>query len=507
MGHMNEKGQTELRRTMKSRHLFMISLGGVIGTGLFLSSGYTLNQAGPGGALLAYLVGGLIMYLVMLCLGELSVAMPVTGSFQTYATKYIGPATGFTVGWMYWLTWVVTVGSEFTASGLLMQRWFPDTSVWMWSAIFGGVIFIANALSVKFFAETEFWFAGVKVIAIIMFIILGGAAMFGFLPLKTGSPAPMLSNFFGEGGLIPNGFLPVVMTMISVNFAFSGTELIGITAGESENPEKSIPRTMTNIIWRTMIFFIGAIFVLAGLIPWREAGVIESPFVLVFDNIGVPYAADIMNFVIITALLSVANSGLYASTRMLWALSKENMISHRLGRVNSKGVPMNALIISMLIACLSLLSSVFAADTVYLVLVSISGFAVVVVWMAIAASQFMFRKRFLEENNDINDLKYRTPLYPLVPIAAFGLCLASCVGLAFDPSQRIAIYCGIAFMAGCYLFYYIKNRKKQITKTSDSIVDVMEIKNRTRVGSAYDESDCNDFREISDDDPRWRHGH
>lgn len=470
MEHMNEKGQTELHRTMKSRHLFMISLGGVIGTGLFLSSGYTLNQAGPGGTILAYLVGGLIMYLVMLCLGELTVAMPVTGSFQTYATKYIGPATGFTVGWMYWLTWVVTVGSEFTASGLLMQRWFPDSSVWMWSAIFAGVIFLANALSVKFFAETEFWFAGVKVITIILFIILGGAAMFGLLPMKTGTTAPMFSNFLGEGGLFPNGFLPVLMTMISVNFAFSGTELIGVTAGESEKPEESIPRSIKNIIWRTMIFFVGAIFVLTGLIPWKEAGVIESPFVLVFDNIGVPYAADIMNFVIITALLSVANSGLYASTRMLWALSKENMVSPLLGKVTSQGVPLNALIISMLIACLSLLSSVFAADTVYLVLVSISGFAVVVVWMAIAASQFMYRKRYLAQGNHLNDLKYRTPLYPLVPIAAFCLCLASCIGLAFDPSQRIAIYCGVAFMAACYLYYYVKIRKKHMNKDSDTFV-------------------------------------
>lgn len=459
MERLNEK--RELQRTMKSRHLFMISLGGVIGTGLFLSSGYTLNQAGPGGTILAYLVGGLIMYLVMLCLGELSVAMPVTGSFQTYATNYIGPATGYMVGWMYWLTWVVTVGSEFTASGLLMQRWFPDSSVWMWSAVFAALIFLLNALSVKFFAESEFWFAGIKVITIILFILLGGAAMFGLIPMKTGESAPLLSNFMGEGGLFPNGLLPVIMTMISVNFAFSGTELIGVTAGESENPEKSIPRSINNIIWRTIIFFVGAIFVLAGLIPWKEAGVVESPFVLVFDNIGVPYAADIMNFVIITALLSVANSGLYASTRMLWALSKENMVSPLLGKVTARGVPLNALIISMLVACLSLLTSVYAADTVYLVLVSISGFAVVVVWMAIAASQFMYRRRYVAEGNRIEDIKYRTPLYPVVPIAAFLLCLASCIGLAFDPSQRIAIYCGVGFMALCYLSYYLKNQKSR----------------------------------------------
>ncbi|WP_189028453.1 amino acid permease [Paenibacillus albidus] len=460
MGSTN-KEQPELVRKMKSRHLFMISLGGVIGTGLFLSSGYTINQAGPGGAVLAYLIGGLIMYLVMLCLGELSVAMPVTGSFQSYATKYLGPATGFTVGWLYWLTWVVTVGSEFTASGILMQRWFPDVSVWIWSAFFAALLFIFNAVSVRFFAESEFWFAGVKIIVIILFILIGGGVILGLIPMEGRENAAVLSNFTGEGGLFPNGMLPVLFVMISVNFAFSGTELIGITAGESENPDKDIPKSIKNVVWRTLLFFVGAIFVLAALIPWQKAGVIESPFVHIFDRIGIPYAADIMNFVILTALLSVGNSGLYASTRMLWSLSKENMISPALGRITARGVPLNALIVSMLVACLSLLSSVVAADTVYIVLIGISGFAVVAVWMSIAASQFMFRRHYLRANGRLEDLKYRTPLYPFVPIAAFILCLISCIGLYFDPAQRVALYYGVPFVAVCYVYYYVKNRRKR----------------------------------------------
>ncbi|MEW5552681.1 amino acid permease [Peribacillus frigoritolerans] len=478
MPNTNNTNENQLRRSMKSRHLFMISLGGVIGTGLFLSSGYTISQAGPGGTILAYLVGGLIMYLVMLCLGELTVAMPVTGSFQTYATKYIGPATGFTIGLMYWLTWVVTVGSEFTASGLLMQRWFPHTSVWMWSAVFAILIFLLNSFSVKIFAETEFWFSGIKIITIILFIVLGGSAMLGFIPMDDRASAPMLSNFTVDGGLFPNGLLPVFMAMISVNFAFSGTELIGIAAGESENPEKDVPRSIRNVIWRTMFFFVGAIFVLSGLISWEEAGVIESPFVMVFDNIGIPYAADIMNFVIITALLSVANSGLYASTRMLWSLSNEKMISSFFGKITSNGVPLNALVISMAVACLSLLSSVFAPDTVYVVLVAISGFAVVVVWIGIVLSQYMFRKHFLKMGGDIKNLKFRTPLYPFVPIAACVLCLASCIGLAFDASQRIALYCGVPFIILCYLFYYMKNRgnKNQINSYNETDDYIRNIK-------------------------------
>ncbi|WP_430487673.1 amino acid permease [Priestia flexa] len=452
------EGQNDLKRTMKSRHLFMVSLGGVIGTGLFLSSGYTIGQAGPGGAMLAYLVGGFIMYLVMLCLGELSVAMPHAGSFQVYATKFIGPGTGFAVGWLYWLTWVVTVGSEFIAVGLLMQRWFPDSPVWIWSVLFAITIFVCNAMSVRFFAESEFWFSLIKVVAIIVFIIVGGMAIFGFISIE-GQSAPLFSNFTGEGGMFPNGFTPVLATMVAVSFAFSGTELIGIAAGESENPERDVPKSIRNIVWRTFFFFIGAIFVLSALIPWKEAGVTESPFVTVFARIGIPYAADIMNFVILTALLSIANSGLYACARMLWSLSKQNMISPALGKVTSKGVPLNALIVSMAVACLSLLTSVFAADTVYMVLVGISGFAVVAVWMSIATSQYMFRRKYIKEGNDVGKLVYKAPLYPIVPILAFLLCLASCVGLAFDPSQRIALYCGIPFVLLCYAVYYWRRRK------------------------------------------------
>ncbi|OLP65751.1 Amino-acid permease RocC [Bacillus pumilus] len=453
----------QYQRKMTSRHLFMLSLGGVIGTGLFLSSGYTINQAGPAGTILAYLVGALIVYLVMLCLGELSVAMPVTGAFHTYATKYIGPGTGYTVAWLYWLTWTVALGSEFTAAGLLMQRWFPDTSVWMWSGVFALLIFLLNAFTVKFFAESEFWFSSIKVMAIILFIILGGAAMFGLIPLQGGEAAPFFSNFTGEGGLFPNGFLPILMTMLAVNFAFSGTELIGIAAGESVNPDETIPRAIRTTVLRLVLFFVGTIIVLAGLIPVEEAGVIKSPFVVVFDRIGIPYAADFMNFVILTAILSAANSGLYASSRMLWSLSEERTLPKKLAKLTSNGIPLNALVLSMVGGILSLLSSVIAAETVYLVLVSISGLAVVVVWMGIAASQFMFRRRFLEDGGKLSDLAFRTPLYPVVPIVAFILCLASVIGISFDPNQRIALICGIPFIILCYVAYYVTTwiRKKR----------------------------------------------
>lgn len=451
----------KLQRTMKSRHLFMISLGGVIGTGLFLGSGYTINQAGPGGAVLSYLVGGFVMYLVMLCLGELAVAMPESGSFQSYATRLIGPATGFTIGWTYWLGWAVTVGLEFISAGLLMKRWFPDTPVWIWCAVFATALFLLNALSAKSFAETEFWFAGIKVVAIMLFIILGGAAMFGLIDMKSTASAPLFSNFTENGGLFPNGWTAILLTMIAVNFSFQGTELIGIAAGETENPEKTIPKAIKNTVWRTLVFFILAITIVAALIPWQDAGVIESPFVHVFDLIGIPYAADIMNFIVLTAMLSVGNSGLYAATRMLWSLSQNDMVSPKLGKLNARGVPLNALLVTLAVSLLSLLSSFIAADTVYLWLISIAGLGALVGWIAITWCALLFRKQYLAKGGKLEDLKFRMPLYPLVPILGLGLNLVTFISLAFVPDQRMALYCGIPFMAGCYLFYNLKVKKRK----------------------------------------------
>ncbi|WP_347548284.1 S-methylmethionine permease [Pseudalkalibacillus hwajinpoensis] len=455
---MEEK--QEFQRKMKSRHVVMLSLGGVIGTGLFLSSGYTIQQAGPVGTILSYLVGALVVYLVMLCLGELSVHMPETGAFHSYAAKYIGGGTGYTVAWLYWLTWTVALGSEFTAAGMLMQRWFPFISVWMWSGLFAALIFVINVLTVKFFAETEFWFSLIKVLAIILFIILGGAAIFGFIPMESGTHTSVFSNFTNEG-IFPNGAFAIVMTMLAVNFAFSGTELIGIAAGETADPEKTIPKAIRTTVFRLIIFFVGSIFVLSALLPASDAGVLESPFVAVLERIGVPFAADIMNFVILTAILSAANSGLYASSRMLWSLADKRTISPFFSRLNKQGVPLNAVMFSMLGGVLALLSSVIAPDTVYVVLVSISGLAVVVVWMSICASQFLFRKQFIREGYSVKDLGYRTPLYPLVPVLAFLLCLASLIGIAFDPTQRIALYCGFPFIAFCYGSYYLTKSMKR----------------------------------------------
>ncbi|GLF84324.1 amino acid permease [Bacillus safensis] len=452
----------QLKRAMTSRHLFMISLGGVIGTGFFLGTGYTIGQAGPVGAVLSYIVGGLIMYLTMLCLGELSVALPVSGSFHTYATKFVSPAAGFAVGWIYWLGWAATVALEFLSAGQLMRRWLPQVDVWIWCLVFGLCLFLLNARSAKAFGESEFFFSTIKIIAILLFIGVGGAAMFGFIDTTSGEPAPYFSHFVNDG-LFPNGLLAVVVTMITVNFSFQGTELIGIAAGESENPEKTVPRSIHQTVWRTLVFFVLSIFVLAGMVPWKEASVLQSPFVTVFERTGIPFAADIMNFVIIIALLSVANSGLYASTRMLYSLSKEGMAGKAFRRVNQRGIPMNALLLTFLFTGISLLSGFFAEKTVFAWIVSIAGMSAQTGWITITLSQLLFRRKYLKAGGKLENLKFKTPLYPVLPIIAITLNTIVLVSLAFDQEQRIGLYVGVPLMIIGYVVYhrYVKKHQAQ----------------------------------------------
>ncbi|PRY63498.1 S-methylmethionine:proton symporter (AAT family) [Vreelandella songnenensis] len=450
------------KRSMQTRHLVMLSLGGVIGTGLFLSSGYTVQQAGPVGAVLAYLVGGIVAWLVMMCLGELAVHMPDSGAFSAHASRYIGPGTGYMVAWMYWLTWTVALGSEFTAAAVFMGRWFPDIPGWYWSGLFAAVVFGVNAFTSRFFAESEFWLSLIKVIAVVVFVVVGAGAIIGWVPLQDASGAsvasPGLSAFWGEGAMSPS-LLAIGTTLLAVMFAFSGTELIGIAAGETVDPARNVPKAIRATLWRLILFFVGTIIVIAALLPQSQAGLSQSPFVAVFQRLGVPGAADIMNFVIITALLSAANSGLYASSRMLWTLSDQGTLPKSLGRLNKRGIPMNALLLSMIGGFGALFSSIYAPETVYLVLVSISGLAVVVVWMAIALSQLNFRRQYLREGGRLEDLVYRTPFYPWVPLIAFAACLAACIGIAFDPQQRVALYFGVPFIGLCYLMYFLHQRK------------------------------------------------
>ncbi|CZE47326.1 amino acid permease [Campylobacter geochelonis] len=456
----NFTNQGELKRKMSSRHLFMLSLGGVIGTGLFLSSGYTISQAGPFGAIVAYLVGALVVYLVMLCLGEMAVQMPVSGSFGVYASKFISPAAGFSVTWLYWICWAVALGTEFIGAAILMQRWFPDIEIWVFATFFAGLIFAINALSVRAFAEAEFFFSSIKVIAIVVFIVLGFGAIFGFVSFDGSNEAVLFSNLT-QNGAFPNGAFAVLTVMLAVNYAFSGTELIGIAAGETKDPDTTIPHAIKTTVFRLVIFFVLTMIVLASLLSINEAGVTQAPFVVVFDKMDIPYAADIMNFVVLTAILSAGNSGLYACSRMLWSLSNEGMISSWVVKIDNRGVPMRALVLSMVGAILALVASKFAPDTIFIALVSIAGFAVVGVWLSIPISLLGFRKQWIKDGKSLDELKFKTPFFPYIPYIVIIILLLSLVSVAWDSDQRAGLIFGLPFVGFCYLYHYLKSRCKR----------------------------------------------
>ncbi|WP_336663309.1 amino acid permease [Kurthia gibsonii] len=449
----------QLNRTMKSRHLMMLSLGGVIGTGLFLNVGYTINQAGPGGAIIGYLIGGFILYMVMTCLGELAVHMPVTGSFQTYATKFIHPTAGFSLGWMYFVGSAATAGVEFTAAGILMKHWFPDMPTWIWCAIFIVLLFSLNALSTRGFAEAEFWFAGIKVLAVVFFIIVGAAAIFGIVPMAD-RVAPHLTNL-EPTLLFPAGIIIIFVTMMNVIFSYQGSELVGIAAGETENPQKTIPKAIRTILVRIIVFYIASIVILSAIFPSSELGLLESPFVTLLELVGIPYAADIMNFIILTAILSVGNSCLYASTRLLWAMSLEDMAPKIFSKTSKRNIPLNALLFTMVFSLLSLLTSVMKADAVFVLLMSIAGISVTISWMGIALSQFMFRRKYVKSGGRLEDLQYRVKWYPFIPLVCITFCSAILIFLLWDETQRAGVLYGIGFLLLCIVFYSIKLKRQK----------------------------------------------
>ncbi len=453
-----------LKRAMSTRHLVMLSLGGAIGTGLFLGSGEVIAQTGPVGAIIAYILGGLIAYMVMLCLGELAVHMPVAGSFGAYAQKYIGPGTGYMISWVYWLTWTATLGTEFTAAALLMQEWFPHISMWIWTIIFAVTILGLNLTSTRMFAESEFWLALVKVVTVIAFIILGLLAIFGLIPFHGSESAPLFHNLTAHGWF-PQGLVPIFTTMLIVNFAFSGTELIGVAAGETKDPAVNEPKAINAAIWRLLIFFVGTIIVISALLPFQIAGlggegVSSSPFVTVFNYIGIPYADDIIRFVIITALLSAANSGLYAASRMMWSLSDQRQLPSVFSKLSKSGTPIIALVVTMFGAIPGLLSEHFAPETIFKNLLGVAAFTMVIVWMSICWSQFNFRRQWYKAGHSAKDLKFAAPLYPIVPILGFIFCFITGLSMAADPEMQAGFIGCLLFIAACYLSHYVFYRDR-----------------------------------------------
>ncbi|WP_420177699.1 amino acid permease [Kerstersia gyiorum] len=426
-----------LKRELKARHLSMIAIGGSIGTGLFVASGATISQAGPGGALLSYVLIGLMVYFLMTSLGELAACMPVSGSFATYGARYVDDGFGFALGWNYWYNWAVTIAVDLVAAQLVMAYWFPDVPGVIWSALFLCLLFALNYQSVRGFAEAEYWFAAIKVVTVLFFI---GAGFLMVLGILKGGEHSGLANWTIGDAPFAGGVATMIGVAMVVGFSFQGTELIGIAAGESEDPARNIPRAVRKVFWRILLFYVLAIFVISLLIPYTDPQLLRnevsdisvSPFTLVFEKAGLLSAAAVMNAVILTSVLSAGNSGMYASTRMLYNLALEGKAPRIFARLSVNGVPRYALLATAAVAALCFLASIFSPSAIYIWLLNASGMTGFIAWLGIAISHYRFRRGYMHQGRDLNLLPYRAGLFPFGPIFAFVLCLIITLGQNYE---------------------------------------------------------------------------
>ncbi|EHC6580709.1 amino acid permease [Listeria monocytogenes] len=476
---MKKETHGEIRRDLKTRHLSMIAIGGSIGTGLFLASGNAIHTAGPGGALVAYIAIGIMVYFLMTSLGEMATYMPVSGSFSTYASRFVDPAFGFALGWNYWFNWAITLAVDISTAAIIVQFWLPNTPAWLWSTIFLILIFGLNALSVKAYGESEYWFSIIKVATVIIFLIVGVLTIVGIL----GGEVIGFSNFTAGDAPFKGGFFAILGTFLIAGFSFQGTEMVGIAAGESATPETSVPKAIKQVFWRILLFYIFAIFIIGMIIPYTNPNLLSaeatdvaiSPFTLVFEKAGLAFAASVMNAVILTSVLSAGNSGLYASTRMLWAMARDKKAPKFLGKVNRRGIPMAALIVTTIVGAMTFITTLTENGTViYTWLLSASGLTGFIAWVGIAISHYRFRKAFIKQGHDLSELKYKAKFFPFGPILALILCILVIVGQDYaaflkpeftNPAwwQKIGIsYIGLPIFLVFWLSFKFTNKTKVI---------------------------------------------
>ncbi|HEX5569570.1 MAG TPA: amino acid permease [Streptomyces sp.] len=383
---------SSLSHGLKQRHLSMIALGGVIGAGLFVGSGTGIAAAGPS-IVLAYALSGLLVMLVMRMLGEMSAAHPASGSFSVHAERAIGPWAGFTVGWIFWVLLCVAVAVEALGAATIMTTWFPGTPDWLWVAVFMAVFCGANLVSVRNFGEYEFWFAALKVTAIVLFLLLGVLAVLGLLP---GTHSPGASHLTGDRGFLPNGVEGLVVGLLASVFAYGGLETVTIAAAESENPVRGVAKAVRTAMWRIAVFYVGSMLVIVTLIPWNDESLLSGPYAAVLDHLGIPAAAQVMNVVVLVALLSAMNANIYGASRMSYSLVGRGEGPAFLGEVRN-GVPRRAVVASSAFGFFAVLLSFWWPDTVFAWLLNMVGAAVLVVWGFIAVSQLLTRRRLERE--------------------------------------------------------------------------------------------------------------
>ncbi|MBM7693098.1 AAT family amino acid transporter [Peribacillus deserti] len=451
-----------LQRGLEERHITLMSLGAAIGVGLFLGSASAIELAGPG-ILLAYALGGLVIFFIMRALGEMAIKNPVAGSFSRYANNYIGPLAGYITGWNYWFLWVVTCMAEITAVGIYMEFWFPGTPRWLWAL--GALIIMTavNFLAVKAYGELEFWFALIKIVTIVLMIIVGAGMI--FFGLGNGGAATGLSNLTAHGGFFPNGISGVLMSLQMVMFAYLGVEMIGVTAGEVKNPKKSLSRAIDSVFWRILIFYVGSLTVIMSIYPWDKIGEEGSPFVLTFEKIGIPGAAGIINFVVLTAALSSCNSGIFSTGRMLFNLAQQGEAPKSYGMVNKSGVPSTAVLVSAGALLIGVCLNYLVPEQVFAWVTSIATFGAIWTWATILISQMKFRKSLSPQ--ELSKMEYKMPFYPFSSYISLAFLAVVIALMAYFPNTRIALIVGPIWIIMLVCFFYGKGFHRR--KNSSSI--------------------------------------
>jgi lysine-specific permease len=408
---------TTLAQKLESRHLNMIALGGSIGTGIFLASGYSISVGGPGGAMLAYVLMALIVYFLMTSLGEMSVYRPSSGTFCDYSSLYVGQSFGFAMGYNYWINWAITIAAEIAAASLIMSYWFPEINGFIFSAIFFFLILFFNVFSVRIYGEVEYLLSFIKVAVIMVFIVLGGFAIFH-------QPHFGAQHWFIGDAPFHNSYYGFITVFLFAGFSFQGTELIGVASGETKNPEVNIPKSIRLVFWRLTIFYVISIAVISLLIPYTDHrltyqdNVSMSPYTLIFSQYASHYAADIINFVILVAVLSAANASMYSSTRILWYLSRKEQAPKIFSRITKHGVPFLALLATAFIGSIVFVSSRVGNGALFSYLVQISSLCGFLAWFGIALSHYRFRKDYLPQAGGVQSLSYTAKFYPYAQIVS-----------------------------------------------------------------------------------------
>jgi histidine transporter len=439
-----------LKRGLSARHIRFMALGSAIGTGLFYGSASAIQMAGPA-VLLAYLIGGAAVFMVMRALGEMAVHNPVAGSFGQYASTYLGPMAGFILGWTYAFEMVIVGMADVTAFGIYMGFWFPEVDRWIWVLGIVSVVGGLNLCNVKVFGEMEFWLSLLKVAAIVAMILGGFGIMLFGISTAPGAQATDISNLWSHGGFMPNGVGGLIASFAVVMFAFGGIEIIGVTAGEAKDPQRVLPRAINAVPLRILLFYVLTMLVLMSIFPWQQIGSQGSPFVQIFDNLGISSAATILNIVVISAAVSAINSDIFGAGRMMYGLAQQGHAPKGFARLSRNGVPWMTVVVMSVALLLGVLLNYLIPENVFLLIASVATFATVWVWLMILFTQVAMRRSMSAEQ--VAQLKFPVPFWPYAPMAAIAFMLFIFGVLGYFPDTQAALVVGVVWIVLLVLAY------------------------------------------------------